>query len=157
VLTPITFLQHKGIATVGNWFNPTEAHMLEWGAWVAERPKIVQRVARKFQPWKLYRLTTTNHNVTLAVFDKEDDNSITMRVNVLAEFNNNLLHERCVFGIDPDNLVECDVPSLEERAVNIQNGPALSDDQVEGLIDDLRVLIRPDLWILDDNGIAIRK
>jgi hypothetical protein len=142
---------------MGNWFNPTEEHVLQWDAWVAERPEIVQRVAKKFQPWKLYRLTTTNHKITLAIFDEEDDNTVTLRVNVLAEFNDNLLYERCVFGIVPDDLVECDVPSLEERAVNLQNGPALSNDQVEELIDDLRVLIRPDIWILDDNGVAIRK
>lgn len=142
---------------MGNWFNPTEEHVLQWDAWVAERPEIVQRVAKKFQPWKLYRLTTTNHKITLAIFDEEDDNTVTLRVNVLAEFNDNLLHERCVFGIVPDDLVECDVPSLEERAVNLQNDPALSNDQVEELIDDLRVLIRPDIWILDDNGVAIRK
>jgi hypothetical protein len=143
---------------MGNWFNPTEEQLRMWDVWIAERPEIVRQVAKNFQPWKLYRLTTTNHKVTLAVFDEEDDNiTVTLRVNVLAEFNENLLHERRVFGIVPDDLVECDVPSFEERAVNLQNGPALSDEQVEALIDDLRVLICPDLWILDDNGIAIRK
>ena len=142
---------------MGNHFEPTQDILDRWNWWVAERPPNVRAVAQKFNPWTLYLLTTTNHKVTIAVFDEEEDDRVTLRVNVVSEFNANLLHERRVFGIKPEDLVECDVPSLEERADNIRKGSTLSDERVNELIDDLKVLIRPDLWILNDEGIAIRK
>ena len=138
-------------------FVPTEEQIKGRDDWVSERPDIVRKVAEKFLPWKLYLLTTTGQKVTVCVFDEEDDDTVTVRVNVLAEFNQPLSHERTVFGIDPNDLVETDVPSLEERVNNLLTCPLLSNERVSELIDDLKVLVRPDLWVLNDEGVAVRK
>jgi hypothetical protein len=86
-----------------------------WGAWVKERPDVVQELieTRGFAPWKLYRMKSTGHRVVLHSFDEELSGEITLKVSVLGRFN--LVHfDRTVFGIDPNDLEECDLPAEDE-------------------------------------------
>ena len=77
----------------------------EWNAWVAERPEKVRLVAERFQPWNLYRLKSSGHDVTIYSFDEpKGDEPITLNVLVLHEYNPGLAFERRVFGIEPDDL-----------------------------------------------------
>jgi len=78
-----------------------------------------------------------------------EDNTVT--VNVLAEFNL-LMHERQVFGIDPNDLEPCELPRPDENV-----GLLLTHADVEDNIDLLRFMVRPDLWALTSNGKAVRK
>jgi hypothetical protein len=66
--------------------------------------------------------------------------------------HNLVLFERIVFGVDPDDLVPSDGPAPEEPT-----GSLLKDDEVNAHIDALRVLVRPDLWVMGEDGKAIRK
>lgn len=60
--------------------------------------------------------------------------------------------DRSVFGIDPDDLEECDLPAPEERL-----GAALTQDEVGDNLDALRVMVRPDLFEMMPDGKARRK
>lgn len=91
------------------YVEPTEEQLALWKEWLAERPEEVRKVAERFDPWTLYRMKSTGQRVTLLAVGEDG----TVRVNVTGEFNL-LSHERAVFGIDPDDLVECDLPGDDE-------------------------------------------
>lgn len=82
-----------------------------WEAWVATCPRTVRDVIaeHRLDPWTLYRLTTTDQRVSLISVSE----SGTVRVAVTGEFNL-VTHERAVFGINPADLKECDLPNDDE-------------------------------------------
>lgn len=81
----------------------------EWQHWLKGRPEMIQKLGQRFKPWKVYRLTTTGQRCRLYSFS--EDNTVT--VSVTKELN--LINfERRVFGIDPDTLVECEMPRDDE-------------------------------------------
>lgn len=130
---------------------PTSEQEAGYRDWVASRPPHVRTVAERFDPWSLYRLKS-GHRVTVLSFGEAKDGCVTLTVNVSGEFNL-LAFERQVFGVPPDDLEPCDLPDAAEPI-----GAVLSADHVEDNIDTLRVLVRPDLWIVDTaTGKAVRK
>lgn len=131
---------------MARYVEPTQEQLAGWEQWVSERPPVIQEMAKKFDPWSLYKMKSTGHRVTLSSFNEDG----TVTVNVLAEFNEVLLHERAVFGVNPDNLEPTEVP--EKRGIAI-----LNDKEVERNIDAMRVLVRPDLWEMGSDGKAIWK
>jgi hypothetical protein len=130
---------------------PTPEQKTEWNAWVASRPACVRKVAKRFDPWSLYRMKSTGHRVTLYSFGEAEDGNVTLTIVVSAEFNM-LAFERRVFGIDPDDLEPSDLPAVDEPC-----GAILSQDEVNDNLDVLRVLTRPDLFQMGDDGKAVRK
>jgi hypothetical protein len=97
-----------------------------WGAWVKSRPERVRELieTRGFAPWKLYRMKSTGHRVVLHAFDEELSDKVTLKVKVLGRFN--LVHfDRIVFGIDPGDLEECDLPAEDEPL-----GAVLTNEEV---------------------------
>lgn len=93
---------------------PTPEQIEGYKKWVAERPERVRKVAERLDPWTLYRLKTSNQRVCLLGFDEEQDGRVTVRITVSGEFNL-VTFERDVFGIDPDDLEECDLPGPNEQ------------------------------------------
>ena len=71
---------------------------------MAGRPDNVRKVAERFDPWTLYHMKSTGQHVTLYSFSEADNGTVTLTVNVTREFNPEVLVERQVFGIDPDDL-----------------------------------------------------
>lgn len=130
-------------------FEPTNEEAAAWTAWVAVRPDNVRRVVERFEPWSLYRMKSTGHRVTIHSFDEHLDGRVTLKVDVTGQFNR-ILHDRRVFGIDPDDLEPCAWPADPVGAL-------LSQEEVADNIDVLRTTIRPDLFVLDTNGKAVRK
>ena len=130
-------------------FEPTKKDQREWERWVKRRPPKVRAVAERFDMWTLYRLKTTGQRVV--IYSYVDSDPVTLTVLVLAQFNA-VLFETRVFGIDPDDLVECDLPGPDEVV-----GAAMTQDEVEDNIDALRVMKRPDLWTMGEDGKARRK
>ena len=128
------------------FFQPTKAQEEGFRKWVRRLPKKARKIAERFNPWTLYRLKDTGHKVVISGFN--DDGTVSAIVS--AEFNL-VLHQRHVFGIPPDKLEECDLPAADEPV-----GAALTQAQVEENLDALRVIIRPDLWVMQD-GKAVRK
>ena len=94
---------------------PTAENLAAWKKWVAERPESIRKVCERFDPWTLYRLKTTGQRVYILSFSEPGlDGKVTCRVGVSGEFNL-LTFERDVFGIDPDDLEECDLPGPDEQ------------------------------------------
>lgn len=87
-----------------------ELNEAAWHAWLAERPDIVRGVAERLPPNRLYRLTTTGQRVTIESYSE----SGTVTVAVRGEYNLTDF-EREVFGVSPDHLVECELPSPDEK------------------------------------------
>jgi hypothetical protein len=96
-------------------------------------------------------MKSTGHRVTLYSSGEAEDGKVTLTVVVSAEFNM-LAFERRVFGIDPDDLEACDLPAAEEPC-----GAVLSQDEVNDNLDVLRVLTRPDLFQMGNDGKTVRR
>lgn len=94
------------MAIINQW---TKEQKKEWNNWVKTRPPIIQEMCKKFPPNRLYRLKTTGHRVTLYSFCEDG----TISVNVTGKYNA-IVFDRCVFGIHPDDLEECDPPNENE-------------------------------------------
>lgn len=103
-----------------------------WDEWVATRPSVIQEMCKRFPPDRLYRLKTSNNRVTLYSYSE----SGTLTVNVTGEYNA-IVFDRQVFGIKPEDLEECDLPSADEIT-----GTVLTEkEDVESFIDMVRPAI----------------
>ena len=125
---------------------PNPEQETEWKAWVASRPACVRVIAERFDPWSLYQMKSTGHRCTLVSIS--ENGTITVAINGDLNF---VTFDRQVFGINPDDLVPCDLPGKDDFV-----GTLLSSEQVDDNIDALRVMIRPDLFSMDESGKAVR-
>src|ERR1700677_782676 len=117
---------------MANIVDPTPEQEQDWDTWVSERPAAVRETLQRYdlKPWKLYRLKSSGHRVTLYCVDEHADGSApTLKVDVSGRFDV-LAFDRRVFGISPDDLVECDLPSETEPL-----GSVLSHDEVDQAVD----------------------
>lgn len=130
---------------------PTEEQLTGYREWVASRPEHVRIVAEKFEPWSLYRLKSSGHRVTIVSFGEQEDGGVTLTVCVSGEFNF-VMFDRNVFGIKPEDLEPCELP-----APNEVTGAMMTPEQVDDNIDALRLMARPDLWVADEDGKAVRR
>jgi hypothetical protein len=130
-------------------YEPPPKEVRRWKRFVATMPEPVRKVAERFNPWTLYQIKSTGDRVLIFSFCEDDP--VTVTVLILAQFNA-VLFERRVFGVDPDDLAECDLPAEGEVL-----GAMMTHDEVEQNIDELRVMVRPDLWTMGPDGIARRK
>ena len=122
-----------------------------WREWVAERPPTVRAVAERFDPWTLYRMKSTGQRVTFYSIGEHENGEVTLTVNITGEFNA-IMFDRQVFGVNPDDLEPCDPPAVGEPI-----GTLMTSEEVDENIDALRVMIRPDLFTMGDDGKAKRK
>jgi hypothetical protein len=105
----------------------------------------VRAVAERFDIWTLYRLKSSGDRVMLQSFDGDG----TLTVAVSGKFNL-VIAERQVFGVPPDDLEECDLPAPDEKLGALMTGKEIVDN-----LDAMRVLVRPDLWVMTVNrGLA---
>lgn len=136
---------------MARWAEPEHGDEQAYLAWVATRPDVVRAVAERFRPWELYRLKSTGHRVYPLSFGEAEDGTVTLTVAVTGEFNL-ITFDRQVFGIKPDDLEPCELPSEDEIT-----GALMTHEQVDENIDALRVMARPDLWVMGEDGKAVRK
>ena len=92
---------------------PTAEQIAGYQSWLALLPPRVRAVARRFNPWTVYRLKTTGHRVLIYSFSSHDEDPVTLTVGVSALFNL-VVFERAVFGIKPEDLEECELPAPDE-------------------------------------------
>jgi hypothetical protein len=123
-----------------NFREPSPEEKNQWEGWVASRPVIVRSVIEtyKFEPWKLYRLKSSNHRVTLISFEEHNGAPVTLKVAVTGDFNC-VAFERAVFGIKPEDLEECDLPAPDE----ILGSAGMSLEEVITLRDAAKAGISP--------------
>lgn len=114
---------------MANISEPNAAYLKEWEEWLAVRPPDIAALARRFPPWKLFHLPNPlggkGCRVTVVGFDEHADRSPTIKVYVSGQFNL-VAFERVVFGIEPEQLTECDLPGPDEPL-----GVLLNDQQAE--------------------------
>jgi len=79
-----------------------------WSEWLAERPPRIRKMIERYPPNRLYRMAD-GHRVTIESY--HDDGTVS--VDVSGEFNL-VTFERYVFGVNPAELVECDLPDADE-------------------------------------------
>ena len=92
----------------------SEDQKKQWAVWLERRPQVVKDVINKYNlcPDTLYRLKPTGQKVTL--YSVSEDGTVT--VTVTEELNRDImlpfggLLDSRVFGIDPADLEECDLP-----------------------------------------------
>lgn len=131
---------------------PTPEQEQGYREWVASRPDMVRAVAERFEPWSLYRMKPHGQRVTVVSFGEEEDGRVTLTVSVSGDFNLTMF-DRQVFGVDPDDLEPCELPGED-----VPVGAMMSPDQAWESMDELRLMVRPDLWTRDPNtGKAVRK
>ena len=98
---------------MANHFEPTDEDRKSWEAWVDARPQALRDVirARGFAPWTLYRMASSGHRVFIYSYAISNalPYEISLQVVVLGKYNL-VKMERCVFGIAPDDLTECELP-----------------------------------------------
>lgn len=96
-----------------------------WNEWYSSRPDTIRAMIDRWPPWKLYRLKDTGHRVTMRSYGEDG----TVSVDVSGKYNFVLL-ERNVFGVNPEDLTECDLPAPGEPVgVADPNDPRLTDEQ----------------------------
>ena len=87
-------------------FTPEET--VKWNQWISEKPPMIRDMAERFPPNRLYRLKGTDQRVTLLSFNEDG----TVSVNVGRRFNL-VFDSTNVFGIDINDLEECDLPKVD--------------------------------------------
>jgi hypothetical protein len=98
--------------------------------WLATRPPVIQALARRLPPDRLYRLASSGHRVTILSYSEAG--TVTV---IVSGLYNLVMFDRRVFGIDPDDLTECEFPPSDEPI-----GTALTEAEgVEEFINAQRV------------------
>lgn len=86
-----------------------EINQEEWEKWVSTRPKVIQDMCKKLPPGRLYKMKGTGQKVTIVSYSEDR----TVTVSVDGRYNL-VTFDRNVFGVDPDSLEECHLPSSDE-------------------------------------------
>jgi hypothetical protein len=95
-------------------------------AWVATRPPVIQRLCKRLPPDRLYLIKSTGQRVT--VYSWSENGTVT--VDITGRYNL-ITFDRQVFGVDPDDLEECDFPPSDQPI-----GTILTDEaDIEAHID----------------------
>ena len=90
-----------------------------WDEWVSTRPPVVRDLCKRYPPDRLYLMRPTGQRVTILAYSEDG----TVRVDVSAQWNC-LIFERQVFGIDPGDLEECELPNETELT-----GAAITEEE----------------------------
>ena len=93
------------MALLGEW---SEKQEHAWNTWVRLRPPVIQDLCSRFPANRLYRLKESAHYVT--IYSYEEDGTMTVTVSGDRNF---VIFERHVFGVAPDEIEECDLPSAD--------------------------------------------
>lgn len=105
-----------------------ELDEVAWKEWVTTRPPVIQKMCERLRPNVLYRLKTTGQRVT--VYSLNENGTVT--VNITGEYNL-IDFDRQVFGINPDDLEECDIPKEEPLGTML-----VQEDDIEQYVDAIR-------------------
>lgn len=99
-----------------------------WREWLSTRPQVIQALAERLPPDRLYKMKSTGHRVTLISYAEDE----TVTVAVTGQYNL-VTFERQVFGVSPDDLEECDLPPESEP-----RGTFLDQDEAREYIASLK-------------------
>lgn len=97
----------------------------EYQRWLNQRPGFIRTMAKFYPPDRLYRMASTGQRVTIVSYAEDG----TVTVDISGKYNG-LIFEREVFGIEPADLTECDLPSSAEAV-----GAALNQAEARQFIE----------------------
>jgi hypothetical protein len=107
-----------------NIFEPTSEELKIYEIWLETLSINEREVMKKYKVWKLYKLKSTNQKITIYSVYLNDNDEVKLTVIVSSKYNL-ISFERQVFGIDPEDLEECDLPTepvgailTEEKDIN---------------------------------------
>lgn len=108
---------------MANITEPTEEKLKEIQEWLKDRPQIIKDLCEKIPPYKLYEVKTGNCDKCLTkkvtIYSYQEDGTIT--VNLSRNFNI-IKEDLNVFGMFPEELIECDLPTDNElKLINYSN------------------------------------
>lgn len=90
--------------------------------WIHSRPDEIRVLIEKWPPNLLYLYKPGNQRVT--IYSYSEDGTVT--INVTGEYNL-ITFSRQVFGINPEDLEECDLPAEDEILGEILNEEETTD------------------------------
>jgi hypothetical protein len=94
------------VATI---YDMTDEEMKEYSEWAASAPPVVRDILERLAPNKLYRIKSTGQRCD--VYSVSEKGTVT--VNITGQFNV-VAFDIQVFGVDPNELEECDLPGPDE-------------------------------------------
>lgn len=115
-------MRFEGIFIMAKTHEFTDDQLREWYEWVSSRPQVIQNMCHKYPPNVLFRMDS-GHRGYIVSYNEGG----TVTVAVTGEYNL-VAFDRSVFGVDPETLVECDLPGPDEKL-----GTALT---TQGEVDD---------------------
>ncbi len=130
---------------------PKQEVLDQWEAFLDGRPAEVIAVFRRFPVWELFRMKSTGQRVQVVAVNEHEGDEPTLTVAVRPEWNF-VTFGRNVFGIPLDDLEPCELPGPDELV-----GAMLDEHEVDANIDELRLMVRPDLFERDTDGAVVRK
>lgn len=108
----------------------TDGQKTEWENWVDTRPPAIQEMCRKWPPNVLYRMESgSGHRATVHAYN--EDGTVTMFVS--GEYNR-VIFSRAVFGVDPETLVECDLPDPREDVGDTSEEAGFSQGDITDIL-----------------------
>ena len=118
-------IEGRNMAKITEW---TDEQRKQWADWVASRPEIVRILCERLPPDRLYRLAGKNR-VTILSYAEDG----TVRVSITGEYNR-VLFSRNVFGVNPDELEECELPQPGEDLGDTSQEAGYSDEDVREIL-----------------------
>lgn len=109
-----------------------EFDMDGFNAWLVGRPAIIQALAARIPPDRLYCIKSTGQRVTLHSYSEGG----TVTVNVTGQYNL-CAFDTQVFGLNPDNLEECDLPGPDEELGSM----LIEESAIKAYVDEMRPAI----------------
>lgn len=108
-------------------------------AWVESRPGPVQKMIASHPPDRLYQMKSTGQRCTLYSYAENG----TVTVEITGEFNF-VAFSRSVFGIDLNDLVECNLPPKDEVVGDVAEEAGLTQDDIMREMSSLPANLSPD-------------
>ena len=103
------------MARILDW-SPEQAQT--WETWLRGRPAIIHTLAQRFPPYNLYRLKRTGQRCTIHSYNEGG----TLTVAVTGQWNQ-VMFDRHVFGVAPENLEEAELPGPDELHGTVLTDP----------------------------------
>lgn len=122
---------------MARYMEPTAEQVASWNEWVATRPKVIQELAERFGPWTMFRYLPTNHRCYVLGYSEHvngDGTPAPPTMMIVISGRHNLIDfGRRVFGVKPEDLVECDLPYPGEPL-----GETLTQDEQFQMVNEVR-------------------
>lgn len=113
---------------------PTKEKMKEVEEWLKDRPQVIKDLHAKLSPFKLYDYKPSlEGDITLKVTIDSYNEDGTVSVSLPLNFNVGLI-VRYLSDIDPDDLIECDLPTTEESKIIAYANKCISEMDISKLL-----------------------